>query len=179
MGKKIIYLVVIVSIFISCKKTTCTMDNKKFFDTLFVESSHRVDTTLLRVEKSSENIWLNKVTYSSAHFQKHLLIGSSLTHNKYILVNNIKDKLDVEILGDKPSIKVYKLKSHNFIVSEDSLYNYGILTKIYCTFLINKDLSVIHKEKFELNSKDDGKSYDKRIEFHRTKDTLFIRYNYH
>lgn len=176
MDSKKIILIIALSLIVSCKKVNSNFINKMSSDTLFVESGKHVDTLLLNVNKSSENIWFNKVVYSKTNNGKRFIIGSSLTHNNYITVSNIKNNLDVEILGQDPSIKIYKLKENDFITTEYSLYNYGILTKVYFSFLVNNKLQIVHKEKFELNSKDDGKTYDKEIKLINKKDTIYMEY---
>lgn len=173
MGNKII--LIMLPLLIGCKRES-DLNSIVLRDTIFIESNNHVDTLWLKVKKSTPSIWMDTIIFSKKASDVHFIIGSSLSHNNYITISNVQDSLDVEILGTNPLIETYKFKNYEFIVSKDSTYNSGILTKIYFTYLINRDLSHIYKERFEINSNNDGKSYDKEVMLVKTNDTIYLKY---
>ncbi|WP_133063367.1 hypothetical protein [Flavobacterium aurantiibacter] len=98
-----------------------------------------------------------------------------MSHKSYIAIENVTNKVKIDILGEAAKIKYYQLKRNELITAKDSFYSFGRLTKICYSFLVAKDLNSVKTEKFILNSNNNGISYDKNLELFQNKDTVYFK----
>lgn len=178
MRKQIVLTVVFIITLMSCKDVK--RDSKKdiaVFDTIFYETEKKVDTLLVNTAKQSEGIWINKILYKKETDGNVFIIASSLSHNSVVQIDNSKDLLNVKVLGSDVFLESKKFKNFDFIIVQDSTYNSGNLFKTVNTFLIDSNARLLKNEVFSLSSKDNGKTYDNKLETVSERDSIFLRYD--
>lgn len=177
MDKKIIILanLFIFSFFISCKNELNNKLNLSVskFDTIYYETTSKVDTILMPVKNTSKSIWINKILFEKKLDKHKIIIAYSLSDNNYIYVDNLKDTLNIKILGTDIKLNRESLKDYDILKIENKSFNSGNLINSVNIFYLDNKLQKIKNQEFFINSTDNGKTYDKSIYLVKNSDTVY------
>ena len=177
MDKKIIILanLFFISFFISCKNELNNKLNLSVskFDTIYYETTSKVDTILLPVKYTGKSIWVNKILFEKKLDNHKIFIAYSLSDNNYIIIDNLKDSLNKKILGTDIKLNKESHKDYEILKIENKSFNSGNLINSVNVFYIDNKLQKIKNQEFFINSTDNGKTYDKSIYLVKKSDTIY------
>lgn len=177
MDKKIIILanLFIFSFFISCKNELNNKLNLSVskFDTIYYETTSKVDTILMPVKNTGKSIWINKILFQKSLDKQKIIIAYSLSDNNYVYIDNLNDSINKKILGTDIQLNKVSFNDYELLKIENKSFNSGNLINSVNVFYINNKLQTIKNKEFFLNSTDNGKTFDKSIHLVKNSDTIY------